>query len=284
MGETAPPRGAEDEQVRLLAPKDLPGLELWFVHHSFRPVERLFLETYALAVGLVGQARISYRGAHTRVRGPLFQVHQAGEVLSSHPLEGRYTFVSLLIQPELMATLAEPVAGAAHTPYFPALIPEHAPLNRQLARLAVTLAARVEGAATPLERQGALAELVRLLVTTSAEKGLSERPQHPERGAVRAAKAYLLEHVHEDVGFLELAEVAQLSPYHLIRVFKGEVGVTPASFQLQARVQRAKALLLRGERVAQVALALGFADQAHFTRVFKRYLGVTPGRFVKENR
>lgn len=36
--------------------------------------------------------------------------------------------------------------------------------------------------------------------------------------------------------------------------------------------------------LAQIALGLGFADQAHFTRVFKRYTQVTPGQFRGSNR
>jgi AraC-like DNA-binding protein len=39
-------------------------------------------------------------------------------------------------------------------------------------------------------------------------------------------------------------------------------------------------LLLEGEPIADVAVAVGFHDQAHLTRHFRRHVGTTPGRFV----
>jgi AraC-like DNA-binding protein len=36
-----------------------------------------------------------------------------------------------------------------------------------------------------------------------------------------------------------------------------------------------------GVPLAELALAAGFADQAHFTRMFRSTLGVTPGRYAR---
>jgi AraC-like DNA-binding protein len=41
-------------------------------------------------------------------------------------------------------------------------------------------------------------------------------------------------------------------------------------------------LLARGIAPADVAAALGFADQSHLTRTFGRTLGITPGRYQQE--
>ena len=40
-------------------------------------------------------------------------------------------------------------------------------------------------------------------------------------------------------------------------------------------------MLLKGQPVASVAAACGFADQAHFTRWFRRAFGYTPGDLVQ---
>jgi len=50
------------------------------------------------------------------------------------------------------------------------------------------------------------------------------------------------------------------------------------------RVERARALLLDGQRPAEVAAAVGFYDQSHLTRYFKRYLGTAPSSWFSRAR
>jgi AraC-like DNA-binding protein len=76
-----------------------------------------------------------------------------------------------------------------------------------------------------------------------------------------------------------LARIAGLSRYQLIRVFRAVTGMTPHAWQLNQRINLARARLRQGEGMAALAQHLGFADQAHFQRVFKAHAGVTPGGF-----
>jgi AraC-like DNA-binding protein len=71
----------------------------------------------------------------------------------------------------------------------------------------------------------------------------------------------------------------QLSPFHLLRVFRAAVGLPPHAYQIQLRVARAKELLRAGMPIAAVAVEVGFVDQSHLTRHFKRLVGVPPGRY-----
>jgi AraC-like DNA-binding protein len=48
----------------------------------------------------------------------------------------------------------------------------------------------------------------------------------------------------------------------------------------QIRINRAKALLLKGKAIAEIALETGYIDQSHFTHRFKRFVGVTPRQFA----
>jgi AraC-like DNA-binding protein len=82
-------------------------------------------------------------------------------------------------------------------------------------------------------------------------------------------------------GLRELAAGVELSPYHLIKVFKDATGFPPHTWLVLERICRARHLLATGASPAQVSSAVGFADQAHLTRWFKRVTGVTPGAYRK---
>jgi AraC-like DNA-binding protein len=78
----------------------------------------------------------------------------------------------------------------------------------------------------------------------------------------------------------DLAQVAGLSRSHFHRLFKKSLGMTPYQYLVQARIERAKELLLESDQaVADVAATLGFADQSHFSNVFRRHTSITPRAF-----
>jgi len=77
----------------------------------------------------------------------------------------------------------------------------------------------------------------------------------------------------------EIAGLAQLSVFQLIRAFRRELAMTPYRLVLEVRIEYAKQLLMQGTSIADAAVGAGFADQSHFTRHFKRSTGVTPKKF-----
>lgn len=77
----------------------------------------------------------------------------------------------------------------------------------------------------------------------------------------------------------EISQTAGVSPSSLIRSFKKHFGITPHAYLTNRRVQFARAELRRGRPIADVALAAGFADQAHLQRAFKQLLATTPGHY-----
>ncbi len=105
------------------------------------------------------------------------------------------------------------------------------------------------------------------------------QPDLPPR-RVRRVLEYIEAHLDAELSLAELAAVACLSPCHFSRSFKEATGVGPQRYTVQRRVERAKVLLRHGTaRLADVAAAVGFADQSHFTAAFRREVGTTPGRF-----
>lgn len=78
-------------------------------------------------------------------------------------------------------------------------------------------------------------------------------------------------------GLAELALEAGVHPSHLARAFRHWQGRSIGAYVRQLRVDAALAMLAgSGASLAEIALAHGFADQAHFSRVVKRMTGATP--------
>jgi AraC family transcriptional regulator len=83
-----------------------------------------------------------------------------------------------------------------------------------------------------------------------------------------------------DLTLDHLASIACLSRFHFARAFKAVLGKTPHQYVTAKRIERAKALLIRGDQtLVAVALALNFSSQANFTRAFRRLTGQTPGQY-----
>jgi len=133
---------------------------------------------------------------------------------------------------------------------------------------------------TPLiEQESRLLWMLTQWVMRHADDHPALKMAGKEHRAVKLAREYIDDHYAEDISVKQLAHIANLSPFHLIRVFSNEVGIPPHAYLTQVRVRRAKALLARGRPIAQVALETGFADQSHLNRHFKRIVGVTPGQY-----
>jgi AraC family transcriptional regulator len=78
----------------------------------------------------------------------------------------------------------------------------------------------------------------------------------------------------------ELAHFAGVHPASLARGFRLDEGVTIGEYVNRLRVQHACRLMTEAKaKLADVALACGFADQSHLTRVFKTITGMTPSMF-----
>lgn len=211
--------------------------------------------------------------------GSLSVIHP-GEVHSARDPEERLTpssFRMMYVEPVLLGEAAAQVAGRREAlPFFRDPII----LDKDLAWEFLGLHMALEGAAPSLEQDARLLSVLTRLVERHA--GIrSSPPPGRERRAVRLAREYLEDNLRESVPLEELARLANLSPFHLARVFRDEVGLPPHAYQTQARLGRARSLLLRGWPAARVARETGFADQSHLTRHFKRLIGVTPGRYAE---
>ena len=135
------------------------------------------------------------------------------------------------------------------------------------------------------------AALLRLVQTLDADDFATAIGRLPaidatrsERQAVAAVREYLKTHFANEVSLAELTAIAQLSPFHLLRLFRRQAGVPPHEYQLQLRVAHARKLIRDGEPISEAALATGFCDQSHLSRSFKRIVGLTPGQYIARSK
>jgi len=143
-----------------------------------------------------------------------------------------------------------------------------------LTRLYATLLAPQ---ADTLQRQSAAVEYFTLLQQTLAPAAASPGAEPVEQ--LRRAADYIAEHCTQALRLEDICQAAALSPSYLIRTFRQHYGMTPHAYLLNRRIQRSQHWLRQGHDLAEVALAAGFADQAHFQRTFKRQLAATPGQY-----
>lgn len=81
-----------------------------------------------------------------------------------------------------------------------------------------------------------------------------------------------------------LSRLAQMSQSHFSKLFKLSTGLAPHQFVLQERINRSKELLRQDDaKIVDVALEVGFENQAHFTTVFGNFVGMTPRQFQRSS-
>jgi AraC-like DNA-binding protein len=107
----------------------------------------------------------------------------------------------------------------------------------------------------------------------------ADTPVREVNHKLERAAEYIREHCTQALKLEDICMAAELSPSYLIRAFKQYYGLTPHAYLVNQRIQFARAQLRQGKLIADVALASGFADQAHFQRAFKQHFAATPGQY-----
>lgn len=162
----------------------------------------------------------------------------------------------------------------------PRLVPgcdEVEPVLRSLVRQIVTPRAR---------RTEAIVACLRMFITLleqrldvlAAGEGSRAESHLPHSYAMQKTIAYLQQNLQHRIPLRDLAAVATArSVPHFCTQFRREVGMTPAAYHLQLRLQAARSALRQpAYDVTTVALQYGFSSSQHFSTQFRRAFGVTP--------
>ncbi|MDF2371285.1 MAG: GlxA family transcriptional regulator [Rhizobiaceae bacterium] len=81
----------------------------------------------------------------------------------------------------------------------------------------------------------------------------------------------------EPLSLLEIADFAGLSRRQIERLFRQEMGRSPARYYLEIRLDRARHLLIQSSMpVVEVAVACGFVSASHFSKCYRELYGRSP--------
>jgi len=102
-----------------------------------------------------------------------------------------------------------------------------------------------------------------------------------QRTSRRDAFSRVVRHVRDNltrrITLTEVAAAADLSPNYLAHLLKKETGKTFTDLVTERRMEKAQELLVHTTlRIAEIAEAVGFEDEAYFARRFKQCFHVTP--------
>lgn len=103
---------------------------------------------------------------------------------------------------------------------------------------------------------------------------------------IRLRRMQMLSHPEKKWTVEDLANSVSLSSSRFHVVYKSLFGVSPIRDLIEARIDRAKGLLLEEETdsLSQIAENLGYKNQYDFSRQFKQITGLSPSEFRKNNR
>jgi AraC-like DNA-binding protein len=98
--------------------------------------------------------------------------------------------------------------------------------------------------------------------------------------AVERVICQMKQHLDEPLDLDQIAHIAAISKFHLVRVFDEITGTTPHHFLACLRMQRAKELLLKPEAsITDVCMEVGYASLGTFSKTFSTLVGVSPQEF-----
>jgi len=231
-------------------------------------------DTWTVLIIDAGAIRYDLDSRHCGAMGQTVTILPPGVIHDGGPAEGAHEFRkrNLYLEADFLPT---DLIGAAvdHTNL------QDSPLRSAIAGVHNSLVAGEDS----LDAEARLA-LIAERIAAHLMPG-EPRPRPPTERSIAAQLRELLdEHTVDPIGLREAARLLDRSVPHLIRSFTRQFGVSPHAYVIGRRIDAARHQLLRGARPAEVAAAVGFYDQAHFTRHFKRHTSTTPARFARSAR
>ena len=273
------PMSSLPEAIQYKHPAHIPGLTLStarFSDYQFEPHYHLDCH-----IGLVTQGvqRQSYRGDSLVLSRGSIQLMPPGEVHDgTTEVDGSYTLQTFRLSPELLDSLGQEITGKHQFPSQAATLVQDSQLADRLLQMHATLQ---QATVEPV-----MGETLVLSLFESLFSHLKQTAPQTVSGLLTSeqlqrVRDFIEAHLSEKIGLEDLSLLVGLDRFRFLKLFKRSIGMTPHAWLLRLRLEKALELMKRQRDLSmtEVAHAVGFFDQSHFTRAFRHAYGVTPARF-----
>jgi len=168
--------------------------------------------------------------------------------------------------------------------------PESAAEDQQFHLVANSVAKLLETARRELghDQEAAKASLAAASHILQAEIERCSGAGGSARGGLAAwqilrVRAYIDGNLHRTIHIRDLSAIARRSPAHFSRKFKLAIGESPHAYVVRRRLEKACHLMITGAAsLSEIALSVGFSDQAHLCRLFRQAFGQSPANWRRE--
>jgi AraC-like DNA-binding protein len=251
------------------------GVELLQARFNGRGYSPHRHDTYGIALTDLGVQTFDYRGSVERSLPGQVTVLHPDELHDGRPgTDGGFAYRIVYVAPAQIGAAVRAIRGK----------PTPLPFVREPVTVSPRLARAVLDAfgsgLEALARDALILRLAEGLLAADPYVPAAQSPPRLDLTALDRAREFL-DVRRSVVRSAELEGVTGLTRYELARQFRAAYGTSPYRYSLLRRLDSARRRLLTGARTVDVALAAGFADQAHFTRMFAATYGVTPGRYAQ---
>jgi AraC family transcriptional regulator len=185
--------------------------------------------------------------------------------------------------------LENPFASqASSVHFFERVRPRHEPIFSAVMALRDDLQQRVV-------ESGELEERLRYLLAGMITTEYDFRDEAEKLSMLRAntrfelyrrlyrARDYMHAHLPQPLNLPEIAQVAYLSPYHFLRMFKQAFGQTPHAYLTLKRIERARFLLERtAVPITDICFDVGFESLGSFSSKFRQIVGLSPRQYRQQ--
>ncbi|BAW22672.1 MULTISPECIES: AraC family transcriptional regulator [Pseudomonas] len=246
-----------------------------FVGHAYDPH---WHESFLVGVTEQGVQQFNCRRVrHRSTPGQVFLLEPGDIHDGLAPTEEGFTYSTLYLQPawldQQLRSLFEHTPGDSLPSFADTLCHDE-----RLARATALAFCTVHDRDLRIVRQTAMDDLLACLTRHMHwRRRINPDPRLPL--SAQRARDYLHAHLERDVGLEDLAQACGIDRFRLTRAFKAAFGIAPHAYLIQLRLARARRLLAQGQTPADVAVALGFADQSHLGRWFRRAYRLTPADY-----
>ncbi len=261
-----------DQNVMFKQCTQFPWIELRQADQSSACYGAHSHDEFSFGLILDGQANYQNRQViHQIAKGDVVTINP-DDVHSCNPTSSTWSYNMLFVEPNSLGNIQHDILEIAPNKYVPFLrdVERKPSIKKAFIELFDSL---YRPSSSPLHAESCLYQFVEECFEKPIGKVEPSVLCCPRISLVRDKLCDQIDVPHQ---LEDLSNEVGLTRFQLLKAFKNRYGMPPYAYLMDEKIKRSKTMLKSGQSLSEVALTLGFSDQAHFQRHFKKKLAVTP--------